>query len=373
MTYGITYREAPTLGEMAWAEAAYRAGRLWQRKGVRTGTYVLLTLVVTVVALAIPRPALADPLSIIVDGLLTPFEHMLEDGYAAIINGVANVANEGFNLVNKQIPHNAGTGAFNPKSTDVTLSGFGKVVKGTSDAFNTISYQILGIVFGIQFIKEVQRPDNGPGNVPYVERFAMLWVKFAILKILVDKSLDLSISIFNTIQGLTYKIPTYGADVKLNNGQIKAAVDGALGIGGAAAAKSAFGFAISKSILFVIVLLLIMFVIAFILGCIVYLSVYGRWIQLWVYLCFAPIFFAFAGLDETRPMFMSYMKSIFGCGLAFVITAVLLKSMAPVIGGMFSASTQGALGLLLSTIAVEILYMVALMKCGSWAHDLIGG
>jgi hypothetical protein len=357
MTYGITYREAPTFGEMARAEGAYRVGRLWQRKGVRVGAYVLATLIVTVVALAIPRPALADVVADIENGFLQPFADGIKNVYASAIDQIADTASQGFDLLNKQIPHNAKTGEFNKNGTDVTLSGFGVVVSGCTNAFATISYQILGIVFGIQFIKEIQRPDNGPGNVPYVERFAMLWVKFSILKILVDNSLNLSISVFNTIQGLVNKIPTYGAGSTFTS-------DNAIKI---------IQSLNPGTVMLNIVILLIAYLGALVLATIIYVAVYGRWVQLWVYLCFSPIFFSFAGLDETRPMFMSYIKSIMGCALAFVITAILLKSISPVMGGIFTESVNTGHNSLGGLLGIEFLFALSLLKCGSWAHDLIGG
>ena len=108
---------------------------------------------------------------------------------------------------------------------------------------------------------------------------------------------------------------------------------------------------------------------------------WARAIQLYIMAAFAPIPLSLMALDETRPMGVNYIKNFVSVCLAGIIILVLLVSFPIVLGGLNAASVGvpvidsviGGLSYALQYLAMCILLILALVKSGSWARDIMGG
>lgn len=242
---------------------------------------------------------------------------------------------------------------------------------GIYNAIKPICYTILGLVFAIQFVKILQQPDNPVGSVPYVEKFAWMWIKFAILKLLLDESINITVGIFNIFAKLGSLIATGdngNAWLKITqSSEVKEIVKNAM--------QSTFTATGLAGMFNDGLMLLFAHLIAFVVMIIAFVAIYGRWFQLFIYLPFAPLFFALLGEDETKQMFWSYIRSIVGLGLAFVITIVVVKAMPAMLSVSVSlGSKPGVSGDIggYSVVGVVVLIGWCLTHAGQWAHDMIG-
>lgn len=319
---------------------------------------------IALLALLVPNVAFADTLGDqLVNFLFKPFYEALATVTAATIVAVKDAADEGFKYVNVSLT-TSGAG-LSTTQANVPMDGFANVVVAVTKGIMPVCYTVLGIVFAIRMIKALQEPDNGPGNVPYIEKFAWLWIKFCLLKLVMDNSVGITIGLFNEIIRIIDIVGAAaftGAGQPLDAGALKDQIVQSL-----VDAKRAIG---PGDAVVAVLMGLLTFLASMALELIVFVATYGRWAQVWVCLCFAPLFFSFAGLDETKGMFWSYLKTMAGLALAFVMTAILLKAMVPVLTAF---ATNGMTNLASGLIGIEIVFIFALMKVGSWSRDLIGG
>ena len=325
----------------------------------------------------LPRPAYADA---ILDGLgklvdnignfmLTPFRDAMIDTIAGHISSTSRLADMMLEPAKHTIPLTDGA--------THTLSGFSgnesallaadsslplkEVLVYVVKIYNVIKpicYTILGLVFAIQFVKIIQQPDNPTGGVPYVEKFAWMWIKFAVLKLLLDNSIDISVAIFNFFAEIGKRIADVGP---FSSDDIEATVRTTL--------ENNFSNTQLGGEMVNLIFLFFGLIVVFIVAILIFVSVYGRWLQIFIYLPFAPLFFAFLGEDETKQMFWSYVRSIAGAGLAMVITIILVRSLPAILTiSTLGDSRLGTIGIWGS----EILLGWAVMHAGQWAHDMIG-
>lgn len=335
-------------------------------------------LLIAGIVLIIPRPAFADAildgLGTLVDNIgnfmLTPFRDAMIDVIAGEISTTSGLADILLEPAKHTIPLTGGeTG---------TLSGFSgnasallaadsslplkEVLVYVVEIYNVIKpvcYTILGLVFAIQFVKIIQQPDNPTGGVPYVEKFAWMWIKFAVLKLLLDNSIDISVAIFNFFASLGKLIADAGP---FSSDDIEATVRTTL--------TNNFSNTQLGGEMVNLIFLFFGLIIVFIVALLIFVSVYGRWLQIFIYLPFAPLFFALLGEDETKQMFWSYIRSIAGAGLAMVITIIIVRSLPAILTiSTLGDSRLGTIGIWGS----EILIGWAVMHTGQWAHDMIGG
>ncbi len=302
---------------------------------------------------------------------------------ATIVNGICSVAVSSIPQVAHKIPVNGDgmvqnftTNGATDAATEAGIpmaSLFGYAIK----VFNTLKplcYTILAVIILISMVRELQKPGNGPSNVPYAENIFWIWFKFAILKFLMDRSMDITVAIFNTIADVTVKLGALApksTDItqKVKDNLIACAVGGK---GQDALQKFMDGWNFGMLFSLFAIYALVGLIVAVLLYVTVYLSSYGRWMQLFVILPLAPIFFALAGLDETKQMFWHYVKEIVASSLAFLMTVVVLLSLPDSMGNFATSFSSNAMGFL-SFIGIEALYVFVLRGVGGWAHDLVGG
>lgn len=260
----------------------------------------------------------------------------------------------------------------------IPLSGaFGFVIVAYN-ALRPLSYTILATVILIEMVREVQRSDRPNASVPYVEKIAWLWIKFWVLKTLVDKSLDITVNVFNLLADVAGTVAAALPDQTMAakeevSGAITGSVLQSLGI---ESADKITGDMFGSIFAMLVVVLLVGFLVSLVLCLQTYVATYARWLQLFVMLPFAPLALALSGLEETRPMAMGYARSMLSAGMAFVITAVILVSMPSTIGPALSDSISGGgAGFLgaLPVFGIQVLYIFALRQAGNWARAVIGG
>ncbi len=326
---------------------------------------VLAVAILTLVLL--PNFAFADDIGTqIANFIFKPFRTGLAIATAQTISELGQQADRGFEYINASI-RTAGNGISTTQS-NVPMDGFANVVIAVTQGIMPICYTVLGIVFAIRMIKALQEPDNGPGNVPYIEKFAWLWIKFCLLKLVMDNSVGITIGVFNEIMRIVGIVGATGYANSPSNLDFNTVKDNILHA--LESNDSLFDAIPVGGILISGLLGLVAYLGSMFLKVVVFISTYGRWAQVWICLCFAPLFFSFAGLDETKGMFCSYLKTMAGLALAFAMTAILLKALAPV---LYSFATTGNGDVMLGILGVEFVFIFALMKVGSWSRDLIGG
>lgn len=107
----------------------------------------------------------------------------------------------------------------------------------------------------------------------------------------------------------------------------------------------------------------------------------ARALQIYIMAAFSPIPLALLSEDETRQMGVGYLKNFASVCLAGVVILVLLVSFPIVLGGLNAASAGvsvldsvvGGLSYALQYLAMCILLILALVKSGGWARDVMGG
>ena len=109
---------------------------------------------------------------------------------------------------------------------------------------------------------------------------------------------------------------------------------------------------------------------------------WARALQLYIMAAFAPIPLAFLGMDATRQIGVGYLKSFGAVCIAGVIILVLLISFPLVLGGLTGANpgtgtpadaVANGLTYALQYLAMCVLLILALVKSGSWARDIVSG
>lgn len=96
---------------------------------------------------------------------------------------------------------------------------------------------------------------------------------------------------------------------------------------------------------------------------------------------FSPIPLALLSEDETRQMGVGYLRNFASVCLVGVVILVLLVIFPIVLGGLNAASAGvpvldsvvGGLSYALQYLAMCILLILALVKSGGWARDVMGG
>lgn len=339
-----------------------------------TVALTLLALVPSVARAAGVLDVVTNPLQWLSDKFSEPIKEVYTKGLAVCLNDHLTSLAEGKALdVAIALPFSS-TGAAAGSlpvdnealkhAWDFLFVGRGSLYALTKVLANTI----LSIVLGVKMLRLIQEPDHNQNGFPYLEKIAWMALTFALLKTALDKAIPLSSLIFNTVNNtLTLAI----ANVDVVERTFDAA-ETAVSIVDACwmVVEGAF---LAKVILVGIRTLLLFAAIA-ILDLTASFAIVTRYLQLFIYLVFAPLFFAFAGLEETRSMFIGYLKSIFSFGLAFTITVIVLKLVPVVFVPSFTGMTSDNIGMKSGNIIVTFLVLEqCLIHAGAWAHDLIGG
>ena len=212
-----------------------------------------------------------------------------------------------------------------------------------------VAYVTLAIVFLVQTAKLASKFDAN-GTMPAFKEVIFLLLYFVIFKVLIDNSFDMCVAVFNAIntiiQGIS-EISFATAEPPADYFETGTVVGGLL-----------------TGLLFIVVCWLAAFA-----ACVVgYFVIFGRSLQIYIYSAFAPIPLALMGLDETRSFGIGFIKNYIAVCLAGAIMFLVIL-MFPVIVHY----AVGSIGGVFSVLGACILYIMALIKSGSWAKDILGG
>ena len=224
---------------------------------------------------------------------------------------------------------------------------------------------VLSLVFTVQLIHISQRMD-GNASMPGVKEVVFLLVFFAVFLFIIQNSFDIMQSIYEVT---------------------KLAIDRVAGMFGAGGAVDLSQVSIATTeddvaaLIGMIVIALISWLVVLVAYIVALVVCWARAIQLYIMAAFAPIPLSLMALDETRQMGVNYIKNFVSVCLAGIIILVLLVSFPIVLGGLNAASVGvpvvdsvvGGLSYALQYLAMCILLILALVKSGSWARDIMGG
>ena len=103
--------------------------------------------------------------------------------------------------------------------------------------------------------------------------------------------------------------------------------------------------------------------------------VWGRGIQLYFMATMSPIPLALLGIEETRQMGVGFLKNFASLVLGYAALSFTLNLYPTLLQMAVSTSWQagGAGDMVLSVTAGCILEILLVLKCGSWARDVLGG
>ena len=224
---------------------------------------------------------------------------------------------------------------------------------------------MLSFVFTVQLIKVSQKMD-GNASMPGVKEVVFMLVFFAVFLFLIQNSFDLMQAVYEVV---------------------KLAIDRVAGLLGNGAAIDLAEVSITTTdddvaaLLAMLVVALASWLVVIVAYVVALVVSWARAIQIYVMAAFSPIPFALMSLDETRQMGVGYLKNFAAVCLAGVVILVLLVSFPIVLGGLDAASAGvpvvdsivGGLSYALQYLAMCVLLILSLVKCGSWARDVMGG
>lgn len=134
------------------------------------------------------------------------------------------------------------------------------------------------------------------------------------------------------------------------------------------------GFLVAMLLVTVLVLFATLFT-----AVVAYVVSAARAIQLYVMAVFSPIPIALLGFEETRSMGINFFKNFAAVCLAGSILVFLL-AIFPVVYSAFVGSGGNLVdgdgiitGFLVKSIGIPILFIIAMVKSGAWARDILGG
>lgn len=314
------------------------------------GAFVLATCLFAVPDLA--WAGIAEDINAWICGVLRDCCNWIFESQVSVLSsiGVDGVLSAGF----EQMLGNAGT---------VTMYS---VARGVWEvAILPIGCGVLSFVFTVQLIKISQKMD-GNASMPGVKEVVFLLVFFAVFLFIIQNSFDIMQSIYEVT---------------------KLAIDRVAGMFGAGGAVDLAQVSIATTeddvaaLIGMIVVALISWLVVLAAYVVALVVCWARAIQLYIMAAFAPIPLSLMALDETRQMGVSYIKNFVSVCLAGIIILVLLVSFPIVLGGLNAASVGvpvvdsvvGGLSYALQYLAMCILLILALVKSGSWARDIMGG
>lgn len=241
------------------------------------------------------------------------------------------------------------------------------IARGVWDAaVLPIGCGVLGLVFTVKLIQISQRMD-GNASFPGVKEVVFLLVFFAVFLFLIQNSFDLMASVYE-VCGLAID-----------------RVEALFGAGGALDLPEVSVVTTDDdipSLIAMLVVSLISWVVVLAAYVVALVVCWARALQLYIMAAFAPIPLAFLGMDATRQIGLGYLKSFGAVCIAGVIILVLLISFPLVLGGLTGANpgtgtpadaVANGLTYALQYLAMCVLLILALVKSGSWARDIVSG
>ena len=225
---------------------------------------------------------------------------------------------------------------------------------------------VLSLSFTVQLIHVSQRME-GDARVPGVREVVFLLVFFAVFLFLVRNSFDLMGSVYEVVRLAIRRVTDLfgaGGSLDLTEVSIVTTEDDV------------------ASLLAMVVVALVSWVVVIAAYVVALVVSWARALQIYVMAAAAPIPLSVMALEEGRQVGVGYLRNFAAVCLAGLVILVVLVSFPIVLGGLNAASAGtgtpvdsvvGGLSYALQYLAMCILLILALVKSGAWARDIVGG
>lgn len=334
-----------------------------ERRGSRiVRVLIVVALAVAALALLMPLPAQAGIIEDALAGVSQFFTDMLNGFCEGLTNGTMNFINtlSPETLANRDFESLLGAG-------DVSLY---QMVRDICDvSVKPVAASVLTLVMLGQVIKISQRVD-ATATMPALKEVMVLFFTFVVGMYLVRHGLDLAGDIYDIFRVFISGISGGVKELKLD--YQAATVDTALG-----------------DFIGCLLACFIVFIVGAIARILANCMMLARAIQIYLYAAFAPLMFAFFGLDETRQWSLGFLKGFMSACLSGFIIYFSIAAFPYVMSSMFVSGDMASM-VTSTTITVPVVagdgmnwvlgiaaacVALALMciKSGTFAREILGG
>lgn len=319
---------------------------------------VFFTLL-TLLSLFFPHTAQAMPWDDWVNDVGNNITQWVKEGF--LVPSIENMLSMSANMLQNITTDNLLTGSF--KSLFATGSQadavWGVINKVHQSLVVPIGHSLLAAAILVQLVKISQKVD-ATATLPAVKEIMILVVFFVVFSYMINHGPQICESIYDVFNDIAKNIS--------GNQEIESAVT--LGD----TANVDVGFLVAMLLVTVLVLFATLFT-----AVVAYVVSAARAIQLYVMAVFSPIPIALLGFEETRSMGINFFKNFAAVCLAGSILVFLL-AIFPVVYSAFVGSGGNLVdgdgiitGFLVKSIGIPILFIIAMVKSGAWARDILGG
>ena len=319
---------------------------------------VFFTLL-TLLSLFFPHTAQAMPWDDWVDDVGNNITQWVKEGF--LVPSIENMLSMSANMLQNITTDNLLTGSF--KSLFATGSQadavWGVINKVHQSLVVPIGHSLLAAAILVQLVKISQKVD-ATATLPAVKEIMILVVFFVVFSYMINHGPQICEGIYDVFNDIAKNIS--------GNQEIESAVT--LGD----TANVDVGFLVAMLLVTVLVLFATLFT-----AVVAYVVSAARAIQLYVMAVFSPIPIALLGFEETRSMGINFFKNFAAVCLAGSILVFLL-AIFPVVYSAFVGSGGNLVdgdgiitGFLVKSIGIPILFIIAMVKSGAWARDILGG
>lgn len=322
-----------------------------RRRGALAAGVLALAL-----CLLLPRPAYADIAGDINSWLCGLLRDLCNWIFSAQVDVLSGIGYDG--VLSSAFDSMLGTAG------DVTMYD---VARGVWEAaILPIGCGVLSLSFTVQLIHISQRMESD-ARVPGVREVVFLLVFFAVFLFLVRNSFDLMGSVYEVVRLAIRRVTDLfgaGGSLDLSEVSIVTTEDDV------------------ASLLAMVVVALVSWVVVIAAYVVALVVSWARALQIYVMAAAAPIPLSVMALEEGRQVGVGYLRNFAAVCLAGLIILVVLVSFPIVLGGLNAASAGtgtpvdsvvGGLSYALQYLAMCVLLILALVKSGAWARDIVGG
>lgn len=322
-----------------------------RRRGALAAGVLALAL-----CLLLPRPAYADIAGDINSWLCGLLRDLCNWIFSAQVDVLSGIGYDG--VLSSAFDSMLGTAG------DVTMYD---VARGVWEAaILPIGCGVLSLSFTMQLIHISQRMESDT-RVPGVREVVFLLVFFAVFLFLVRNSFDLMGSVYEVVRLAIRRVTDLfgaGGSLDLSEVSIVTTEDDV------------------ASLLAMVVVALVSWVVVIAAYVVALVVSWARALQIYVMAAAAPIPLSVMALEEGRQVGVGYLRNFAAVCLAGLIILVVLVSFPIVLGGLNAASAGtgtpvdsvvGGLSYALQYLAMCVLLILALVKSGAWARDIVGG
>ena len=217
-----------------------------------------------------------------------------------------------------------------------------------------VASSILSLVMLVQLVRITQRAD-AHCTFPAVREVVTLLVVCAVYTFLVGHAWELMAAIFGDLSRV-WRGWTAEAPVTIDE----------IDIGGLAGLEALLPMFLSTTVCLLL---------ADVAAVITKVICWGRGIQLYFMATMSPIPLALLGIEETRHMGIGFLRNYCSLILSYASLAFVLDTFPSLMAMAVETSWQaGGVEEMVLTITVScVLQVFLVLRCGSWARDILGG